>query len=575
MNDPFFRVELIAATPNPQQCVYAAMHQDYSEGFVVADRADWPDETTAGRIAVKRLLAGDRGHYGCYSSDTEVLTSEGWKLWPDVTSSHRLAAVDIATGQIVFECPRYLQKVPIADGDKLYYIETRKLNLKVTLDHRMVVSFRGKKGYSPWEFKTAESIVGKAVRYMTGGTLADEQRGIPKDVPAGVNISSLLRLAGFFYGDGLRTNNKKPRCLRFRLRRARKIAYLSSLGFDLDVRTADRYVIREKEVALWIHKHFSSAEGKQLPEWIISLPSQLLDCLLDGLKSSDGTLKGKGWGLDSTAKGSLDVLQAACAVNNIPASLSLNNRNSGVGHENHKPCWRLHLSGARDCTARQEVHQKGRTKGIEALVQYGGYVYCATVSTGALLVRRNNKPVVSGNCTEHPQITFNVGWFPHSVMQQARTHRVGVSFDVQSGRYTGQRICQAAEYKLNPEEVFYLRPVGAYSDRQGKRYQYTEQARSLDMGHCLIAATRYKELLDQGFAEEHARSILPFDIRQHFVVSFSLRALLHFMDLRAKLDAQEEIRALCELMWPHMQTWAPEIAAWYEKHRLHKARLAP
>lgn len=176
---------------------------------------------------------------------------------------------------------------------------------------------------------------------------------------------------------------------------------------------------------------------------------------------------------------------------------------------------------------------------------------------------------------EHPQITFNVGWFPHSVMQQARTHRVGVSFDVQSGRYTGQRICQAAEYKLNPEEVFYLRPVGVYSDRQGKRYEYAEQARSLDMGHCLIAATRYKELLDQGFAEEHARSILPFDIRQHFVVSFSLRALLHFMDLRAKRDAQLEIQQLCALLWPHLQAWAPEVAGWYELTRLHKARLAP
>ena len=176
---------------------------------------------------------------------------------------------------------------------------------------------------------------------------------------------------------------------------------------------------------------------------------------------------------------------------------------------------------------------------------------------------------------EHPQITFNVGWFPHSVMQQARTHRVGVSFDVQSGRYTGQRICQAAEYKLNPEEVFYLRPVGAYSDRQGKRYEYSEQARSLDMGHCLVAASRYKELLDQGFAEEHARSILPFDIRQHFVVSFSLRALLHFMDLRAKRDAQLEIQQLCTLLWPHLQAWAPEVAGWYELTRLHKARLAP
>jgi thymidylate synthase (FAD) len=28
-------------------------------------------------------------------------------------------------------------------------------------------------------------------------------------------------------------------------------------------------------------------------------------------------------------------------------------------------------------------------------------------------------------------------------------------------------------------------------------------------------------------------------------------------------------------MWPHLQTWVPEFAGWYEKSRLHKARLAP
>lgn len=176
---------------------------------------------------------------------------------------------------------------------------------------------------------------------------------------------------------------------------------------------------------------------------------------------------------------------------------------------------------------------------------------------------------------EHAQIVLNVGWFPHSVMQQARTHRVGVSFDVQSMRYTGERICRAANGELELEEVFYLRPQGQYKDRQGKRYAYTAEQRQLDLGLCQQAAERYRDLLAAGFAEEHARGILPFDYRQHFVVSFSLRAFLHFMDLRAKLDAQEEIRALCELMWPHMQAWAPEIAAWYEKHRLHRARLAP
>ena len=108
-----------------------------------------------------------------------------------------------------------------------------------------------------------------------------------------------------------------------------------------------------------------------------------------------------------------------------------------------------------------------------------------------------------------------------------------------------------------------------------RKYTYTASQRNRDLGLCLDAAQRYEELIILGYAEEHARGILPFDYRQHFVVSFSLRAFLHFMDLRAKLDAQEEIRVLCDLMWPHMQAWAPEIAAWYEKSRLHKARLAP
>jgi thymidylate synthase (FAD) len=176
---------------------------------------------------------------------------------------------------------------------------------------------------------------------------------------------------------------------------------------------------------------------------------------------------------------------------------------------------------------------------------------------------------------EHAQIVLNVGWFPHSVMQQARTHRVGVSFDVQSMRYTGDRICRAANGELELEEVFYVRPEGNYKDRKGKAYFYSEAQRSIDLDLCRSAAERYRDLLAQGFAEEHARGILPFDYRQHFVVSYTLRALLHFLDLRSKLDAQQEIQALCDLIWPHLQQWTPEFADWYEKSRLHRARLAP
>lgn len=176
---------------------------------------------------------------------------------------------------------------------------------------------------------------------------------------------------------------------------------------------------------------------------------------------------------------------------------------------------------------------------------------------------------------EHPQIVFNVGYFPHSVMQQARTHRVGTSFDVQSMRYSGQRIVKAAEGHIPIEDVFYLRPSGEYNDRFGKKYTYTEAQRQADLEWCQQAAERYKRDLEAGMAEEHARGVLPFDYRQHFVVSFNVRSLMHFLDLRAKKDAQLEIQKLCDLLWPHFQTWVPEIADWYEKNRLGKARLSP
>ena len=176
---------------------------------------------------------------------------------------------------------------------------------------------------------------------------------------------------------------------------------------------------------------------------------------------------------------------------------------------------------------------------------------------------------------EHAQITLNVGWFPHSVMQQARTHRVGVSFDVQSMRYSGLRIADFVHGRRDFEDVFYLRPVGHYRDRTGHSYDYTQEDREADIQLCSEAAVRYAYLMSRGYAEEHARGILPFDYRQHFVVSFSLRAFMHFLDLRAKLDAQQEIRELCDLMFPHLEAWAPQFTEWYKATRYGKARLAP
>lgn len=194
---------------------------------------------------------------------------------------------------------------------------------------------------------------------------------------------------------------------------------------------------------------------------------------------------------------------------------------------------------------------------------------------------------------EHPQITFAVGYFPHSTMQQMRTHRVGVSFDVQSFRYTSEAIRQLGDLCLHRincsssldnemddlaeaiEKVFYLRPLGEYTDRTGKRYAYTEDQRHEDLVCCAEAAMRYVNRYSQGMSEEHARQTLPFDLRQHWVLSANLRALMHLLDLRWKKDAQLECQVLCGHIWPHFEEWAPEIARWYLENRATKARLSP
>lgn len=173
---------------------------------------------------------------------------------------------------------------------------------------------------------------------------------------------------------------------------------------------------------------------------------------------------------------------------------------------------------------------------------------------------------------EGPAITFSCIGFPHSVISQARTHRIGVEFNVQSMRYTSKRFTPDCDI----EEVMYLRPVGNYKDRNGNSYMYTKELRDADLKMAReLIDWYYGRVNHLGFAPEHARSMLPYDIRQNFTVSFNVRSLMHFLDLRTKLDAQLEIRQLCDLMIPHFKEWAPEIADWYIENRFSKARLSP
>jgi thymidylate synthase (FAD) len=176
---------------------------------------------------------------------------------------------------------------------------------------------------------------------------------------------------------------------------------------------------------------------------------------------------------------------------------------------------------------------------------------------------------------EHSQITFNCAGFPHSVIVQARTHRIGVSFDCQSQRYTSEAVIAFVEGRKPIEEVFYFRPVDDYVDRQGHRYHYYVDDLIEDIEKTTKEAKNYVDRLNKGFSQEHARDFLPQNIRQHFVASFNARSLMHFLDLRSKADAQIEIVTLSNMLFGLFEKWMPETAAYYREARLSRAKLAP
>lgn len=177
-------------------------------------------------------------------------------------------------------------------------------------------------------------------------------------------------------------------------------------------------------------------------------------------------------------------------------------------------------------------------------------------------------------CLEHPQINFNCCFVPHSTMVQARTHRVGISFDVQSFRYTSSSIL-SIETEEDLEKAFYFRPIGDYTDRQGKHYHYSSKELEWDRANTWEAVENYKKGIEFGLSEEHARDRLTANYRQHMVVSFNARSLMHFLDLRGKADAQLEVQWLSDLLFERALEWMPEIFKWYEEKRWKKAKLAP
>lgn len=135
-----------------------------------------------------------------------------------------------------------------------------------------------------------------------------------------------------------------------------------------------------------------------------------------------------------------------------------------------------------------------------------------------------------GTPFEHNHFKFMVT-APIFVWREHHRHRIGISYNEESGRYK----------QLDPH--FYVpaddRPIvqagkpGAYVYVPGDQQQMDLVRETIE--HCSAKAyQRYSQMLEAGIAREVARMVLPVNIFSSCIVTMNARSLMNFLSLRTK-----------------------------------------
>lgn len=207
---------------------------------------------------------------------------------------------------------------------------------------------------------------------------------------------------------------------------------------------------------------------------------------------------------------------------------------------------------------------------VDLIDQMGGdlsVVRSARVSTGTESVAAGDEKLIGflmrnrhGTPFEHTAFTFRIE-APIFVWREFMRHRIGVSYNEESGRYK----------QLEP--VFYVpavdRPLvqvgkaGAYEFEMGDLRHHMLAGPTLEI-NAHDAYKRYTGMLKAGIAREVARMVLPVNIYSSAYVTMNARALMNFLSLRTKVEGsafpsfpQREIEMVAEKMEEIFATLMP------------------
>ncbi len=343
----------------------------------------------------------------CYDPATSLLTRSGWKPVAEITADDELATLNAETGELEYHHPTHIHNFDHA-GD-MYYLNTKHLNMLVTMEHRLWVARPGEEyravtagefynSKGEWRFKKDCTWRGAERTWMTFSEyIAHNSRDntLPTEVP----MDDWLEFLGYYLAEGRVTRTTSGGY------QTQISQFKSSLAWekieDTLLRIGLRYTYRDAEKRFEINSKqlygilepLGDTYSKYVPGYAQELcPRQLL-ILFDAYMDGDGH-RGACHEFSSSSYRLAEDMQVICLKLGWCVTLKSVDRTDNF---QKKPHWRgrVNRRHLRPWWKKSRVAQYESVE--EKVVQYDGKVHCITVPNHIVYCKREDKTYWSLN----------------------------------------------------------------------------------------------------------------------------------------------------------------------------------
>lgn len=338
----------------------------------------------------------------CLTPDTEILTEHGWQ---NLKSFKQDTPSKCFSYNIDNQCIELVDINFLIENEydgKLYCCNGRRVNYEVTDKHKMWTGSVRRDGELQWKFRDADSLT-KSSYFLTSAIKKDGWELTSKQ-------KVLYRLIMAVQADGYILNwSKNASQVKFHFTKERKIERVKQLvnqlggtyriTVDSEMKTHISLDNKTSELITEIMNPYRELRGyKELPIELLNLKSEDLKDLVFEYLFWDGRYENylknnKNIIITSINTRTLSVLQAMCALCGIRAYM----KRESTKKEKHNYCYDLVLY-----ENQQIVVPEPDTYGTK---EYSGTVWCINNCNHTILIRKNGRTMIIGNCGNYPKDT--------------------------------------------------------------------------------------------------------------------------------------------------------------------------